>query len=113
MSISREIDATHYNIHCPSLDKNREVWNNINMPKRSSKETKQDINQIAVSIVWAATGEVLPIEKPKPQKNPAAVALGRLGGLKGGKARAEKLSPEERKKIAKEAAQQRWSKKNK
>jgi len=43
-------------------------------------------------------------------KNPNAVALGRLGGLKGGKARASKLSPEQRKDIAKKAAQKRWSK---
>lgn len=43
-----------------------------------------------------------------PQKNPAAVALGRLGGLKGGKARAEKLSTEERQSIARNAAMTRW-----
>jgi hypothetical protein len=43
-----------------------------------------------------------------PQKNPAAVALGRLGGLKGGKARAAKLSPKKRKEIAKRAAAVRW-----
>jgi len=41
-------------------------------------------------------------------KNPAAVALGRLGGLKGGKARAEALSPEKRSKIARKAAKARW-----
>lgn len=45
-----------------------------------------------------------------PEKNPAAVALGRLGGLKGGKARAEKLSKSERKKIAKMGAKARWGK---
>lgn len=45
-----------------------------------------------------------------PEKNPAAVALGRLGGLKGGKARAEKLSAEKRVEIAKKAAQTRWGK---
>jgi hypothetical protein len=44
------------------------------------------------------------------EKNPAAVALGRLGGLKGGKARAEKLSPAKRKAIAKKAAAKRWGK---
>ena len=42
------------------------------------------------------------------QKNPAAVALGRLGGLKGGKARAAKLSAEERSAIARQAAAARW-----
>jgi hypothetical protein len=45
------------------------------------------------------------------EKNPAAVALGRLGGRKGGKARAAKLTPEERSAIAKKAAQARWAKK--
>jgi hypothetical protein len=44
-----------------------------------------------------------------PEKNPAAVALGRLGGLKGGKARAEKLSAKRRKQIAKLAAEARWA----
>ncbi len=46
--------------------------------------------------------------KPAKEKNPAAVALGRLGGLKGGKARAEKLSARKRKEIAKKAAAARW-----
>jgi hypothetical protein len=44
------------------------------------------------------------------EKNKAAQELGRLGGLKGGKARAEKLSPERRKEIAREAARKRWAK---
>jgi hypothetical protein len=48
--------------------------------------------------------------QPMKEKNAAAVALGRLGGLKGGKARAEKLSPEKRKEIAKAAAAKRWTK---
>lgn len=73
------------------------------MQERSSKK-KQDINEMAASIVEEATG------KTEPQKNPNAVALGRLGGLKGGKARAEKLSPEKRKEIARKAANARWSK---
>ncbi len=63
---------------------------------------------LASSIVQKATGET---EEPKPEKNPAAVALGRLGGLKGGKARAEKLSAKKRKEIAKKAATARWGKK--
>ena len=78
------------------------------MPKRSSNK-RQDINKLAASIVAQATGE----ETPKPQdanKNPAAVALGRLGGLKGGKARASKLTPEQRKEIAQKAARARWGK---
>lgn len=54
------------------------------------------------------TEDVSPIAQ---EKNPAAVALGRLGGLKGGKARAEKLSASRRAEIAKQAAQARWKKK--
>lgn len=76
------------------------------MPKRSSKK-RQDINELAASIVEQATSET---EEPQKEKNPAAVALGRLGGLKGGKARAEKLTPEQRQEIAKKAAQARWNK---
>jgi hypothetical protein len=45
------------------------------------------------------------------EKNPAAVALGKLGGRKGGKARAEKLTPEQRSEIARKAAKARWAKK--
>lgn len=75
------------------------------MPKRSSKP-KSDINSLAASIVAAATQDA-----PKPEKNPAAVALGRLGGLKGGKARAEALTKAKRQQIAKDAARTRWGKK--
>ena len=49
-------------------------------------------------------------DEQKPKKNPAAVELGRLGGLKGGKARAARLTAEERTQIAKKAAQIRWAK---
>ena len=49
-----------------------------------------------------------PVPPPDPTKNPAAVELGRLGGLKGGKARAEKLSKAKRVAIAKKAAKKRW-----
>ncbi len=68
-----------------------------------------DLNQMAYAIVQAATDESEPIEEPST-KNPHAVALGRLGGLKGGKARAAKLTPERRKEIAKKAIAARWSK---
>jgi len=51
-------------------------------------------------------------KKPDEEKNQAAVTLGRMGGLKGGKARAEKLTPEQRKKIAQDAAKARWKKKD-
>jgi len=70
------------------------------MQKRSSK----DVNQIAAQIVSEAIEAALEVK----DKNPAAVALGRLGGLRGGKARAEALSPEKRKKIARKAAVARW-----
>lgn len=74
------------------------------MPKRSSK----DANEVAFSVVRKVTGEME--EEPPPAKNPAAVALGRLGGLKGGAARAAALSKTRRKAIAKKAALTRWSK---
>jgi len=51
------------------------------------------------------------VKKRVQRKNPAAVALGRLGGLKGGKARAEKLTPERRSEIARNAVLARWQKK--
>ncbi|MCC6706545.1 MAG: hypothetical protein IT492_03195 [Gammaproteobacteria bacterium] len=80
---------------------------------------KRDLNQLAKLIVDIATGEE-DAEKEKAEKkkgaeeedgkNPAAVALGRLGGLKGGKARAAALSPKKRSAIAKKAAAARWKK---
>ncbi len=71
----------------------------------------KDINQIAKSIVDLATGESNN-ETPKEDstKNAAAVQLGRLGGLKGGAARAKSLTPERRAEIAKKAAAKRWKK---
>ena len=78
------------------------------MPKRSSiHRAPQDESQLAKSIVDELTVDE-DEDEPKPEKNPAAVALGRLGGQKGGKARAEKLSQEKRKEIAKKAAIARW-----
>lgn len=78
------------------------------MAKRSSKR-KEDENEAAYRMVRESLGESAPEANPEPKaKNPAAVALGRLGGLKGGKARAAKLSPAKRKSIAKKAAAKRW-----
>lgn len=69
----------------------------------------RDTNQLAKFIVDIATGEQA--DQPVDDgKNPAAVALGRLGGQKGGKARAAKLTPEQRKAIAEKAAAKRWGK---
>jgi|WetSurSiteA1Bulk_404760.scaffolds.fasta_scaffold40041_2 hypothetical protein len=79
------------------------------MDKNKTKKRSADINILASQLVAEATEE--PTKEPAKEKNPAAVALGRLGGLKGGKARAEKLSAKRRKAIAKKAAQTRWSKK--
>ncbi len=79
------------------------------MPKRSSRG-RLDPNQLAKLITDEATGEAPPEQPEESGKNPAAVALGRLGGQKGGKARAEKLTPEQRSEIASLAAQARWRK---
>ena len=65
---------------------------------------KRDINQIAANIVQKTTDS---------GKNSAAVALGRLGGLKGGKARARSLTAEQRSEIARKAAAKRWTSKTK
>ena len=81
------------------------------------KKPESDVNVTAFQILQAVTGEPAAIslqgkpakKKNMPEKNPAAVALGRLGGLKGGKARAEKLSPKKRTAIAKKAAKLRWA----
>lgn len=78
------------------------------MPERSSKKRPRDLNRLAAKITEIATQG----EKPESDsgKNPAAVALGRLGGKKGGAARAATLSPERRQEIARRAAAKRWRK---
>ena len=78
------------------------------MPDRSRKPKRpRDPSQLAYAVVKSATeGE----PELDDGKNPAAVALGRLGGKKGGKARAEKLSQKRRSEIAKKAAAARWGK---
>jgi hypothetical protein len=81
------------------------------MTEKKKKKSPTDINILALQIVAEATQE--PAKEPIKEKNPAAVALGKLGGLKGGKARAEKLSAKKRKEIAQQAAKARWSKKQK
>jgi hypothetical protein len=85
------------------------------MPKRSSKQGRlPDPNQLAFRIVQGITGGARPVQDAEPladKKNPAAVALGKLGGAKGGKARAASLSKKRRSEIAKKAAKSRWSKK--
>ncbi len=71
----------------------------------------RDVSQISKKILDITTGEDTS-PAVDDGKNPHAVALGRLGGLKGGKARAAKLSPERRKEIAKKAVTARWAKKD-
>ena len=78
------------------------------MAKRSSKPT--DLNKRAAAIVAQSTDPDDEGDDPYEGKNRAAVELGRLGGLKGGKARAAKLTPEKRSEIARKAARVRWEK---
>ena len=73
----------------------------------TTRNKKLDLNQLATRIIGEATGEI----EPQPElsdKEKAAIESGRLGGLKGGKVRAEKLTPEQRTEIAKKAAEARW-----
>lgn len=82
------------------------------MPKQSSGQ-KRDFVQVAREVVEKAIGEKMdgsPLEKPSDPRNPHFVAIGRAGGKKGGKARADVLSPKRRASIAKKAAQARWGK---
>ena len=71
-----------------------------------------DINKLALSKASNSDLKIKEAVEEVVQKNPAAVALGRLGGLKGGKARAAKLSAQERKEIAKKAAKARWERRS-
>jgi hypothetical protein len=77
------------------------------MAKRRKSE---DVNEIAFRVVRESTLAPIPITAAKKRKNPAAVALGRLGGKKGGRARANKLDPARRREIASDAAKARWHK---
>jgi hypothetical protein len=70
----------------------------------------RDVSQLAQMMVDIASGEAVEPAQDGKQKDPAAVARGRAGGLKGGKARASKLLPSERNKIPELAANTRWGK---
>lgn len=78
------------------------------MKKKRNREP--DVNQLAHMIVERSTSEPIPITKVKKRKNPAAVALGRAGGLKSAKVRMDKIPPEQRREIASKAARERWAK---
>jgi hypothetical protein len=84
----------------------------LRMPTRSSKD--RDFFTNARRVVEQAIGEHMdgtPLENPDAGKNPAAVALGKLGGAKGGEARAKALSPRKRSQIAQKAGNTRWKSK--
>lgn len=84
------------------------------MPKRSGKKPNSDPNVAAFEAVARLTGDDVKPATPKPaKKNPHAVALGRKGGQKGGKARARNLSKEELAEIGRKGAQARWGRKDK
>jgi methenyltetrahydromethanopterin cyclohydrolase len=74
------------------------------------KKRPSDVNVMAFQIVQEATQDKPALSESTKEKHPAAVALGRLGGLKGGPARAKKLSKKRRKEIAQRAAKSRWKK---
>jgi hypothetical protein len=78
----------------------------VGVPKRSSKP--RDLNSMASAIVNQSTDPDDTGDDPYEGKNPAAVELGRLGGKRGGKARAQKLTAEERSEQARKAAAKRW-----
>jgi hypothetical protein len=78
------------------------------MPDRSRKRPR-DVNSLARQLVAEATGEEPKLD-PDEGKDPAAVALGRKGGLKGGKARAAKMTAAQRSEAARKAARARWGK---
>ena len=106
-------------LNFPHLDLGPMRAHTQGMSDRSSRRPR-DPNQLAYRIIQEATGQVPkydPREESKPvvdpSKNPHAVALGRLGGLVGGVARAAKLSPKKRSQIAAKAANTRWGKKSK
>jgi hypothetical protein len=79
------------------------------MARPGRKPKVLDINQLAAAITEIATGEPVGPEKPdEPEKDPAAVALGCKGGLKGGPARAKKLGKRKLREAARKAALARW-----
>lgn len=83
------------------------------MPNRSRKRKRKDFSQLAKDIVDEATGQKLseePQQIDDSGKNPAAVALGRLGGLKGGKARWKGTTKKQRSEAGRKAALARWKK---
>jgi hypothetical protein len=79
------------------------------MPKRPRRP--RDPNELAHAVFLEAIGEAPPL-KPEKEKNPAAVALGKLGGARGGEARAKRMTPQQRSDAARKAAMARWAAKH-
>ena len=75
----------------------------------AKRRKTDDVNEVAFRVLKQAT-EPAPVNAAKRKKNPAAVALGRLGGLKGGKARMNQLTSEQRSEFGSKAAKKRWGK---
>lgn len=96
-------------IQSQTIDRLSRVGKYWSMPKRSStKKTRtRDRNEVAFDAVQRVIALTEGAER-RSERNPAAVALGRLGGLKGGRARAEKLTAAARSEIARQAADARW-----
>jgi hypothetical protein len=92
------------------IDRRQNIWQRRHLTKTPSRP--RDLNQWAKRMVDIATGEAddTPPTPEEQGKDPAAVSLGRRGGLKGGKARAAAMTPERRAEIAKKAAATRWGK---
>ena len=76
----------------------------------NTRKRPRDANQLAKLMIDIATGQAQEPDSPEPEKDAAAVSLGRRGGLKGGRARADNLTPRERSEIARAAAAKRWKK---
>ena len=83
------------------------------MPRDPNQRAKKTLDLIIQASESSSIPNVPTKEKPdEKEKNPAAVALGRLGGLKGGKVRAQRLTPEQRSESARKAVMARWVKKS-
>jgi len=80
------------------------------MPKKKLAKLRRDLAETAYRTMLEATGQAPKTRPGEGPKNPEAVKRGRAGGLKGGKARSAKLTPEERGEAARVAAQARWKK---
>ncbi len=80
------------------------------MPKKPAPKMRPDVNETAYRVMLEATGQIPKTDPAKKAKNPDAVARGSKGGKKGGKSRAQTLSPQSRSEIASKAALIRWKK---